>query len=215
MVDFVCQARRKGHRIDTINIGGGYCVSYTGEEVIGPQEYAGALESFLEKLNCRLIIEPGRYIAGNSGVLLTRVLYRKESEHGKVFVVCDAAMNDLIRPTFYDAFHRIWPARSENGMPAMMCAQDSAYEGVATELVDVVGPVCESGDFLAKDRALPPVGPGDLLVVFGAGAYGFTMSSNYNARPRAPEILVERRQARLIRRRETYQDLVAAEADLL
>jgi len=215
VVGFVQAMRARGHRLDTVNIGGGYCISYTGEEVIGPERYADALECFLEKLDCEVIIEPGRYISGNSGVLLTRVIYRKESQAGKVFLICDASMTELVRPTLYEAFHRIWPVECRGGMPEVIRPGDKEFEGFATEVVDVVGPVCESGDFLAQHRALPVLEEGSLLAVFGAGAYGFTMSSNYNARPRPPEVMVDGRQVKLIRRRETYGDLVALETDLV
>ncbi|MFO7956823.1 MAG: diaminopimelate decarboxylase [Candidatus Brocadiia bacterium] len=207
--------RQAGCRLDHVNIGGGYCVSYTGEDVIGPETYAEALDSYLEKLNCVVIIEPGRYIAGKSGVLLTRVIYRKENEYGKRFLVCDAAMNDLVRPTLYEAFHRIWPVRSPEGMPPVLKPGEKVPENLATETVDVVGPVCETGDFLALERPLPPVREGEVLAVFDAGAYGFTMSSNYNSRPRPPELLVEGETCRVIRRRETYADLVEPEKDYL
>ena len=215
LVDFVGRVREAGCEVDTINIGGGYCISHTGETVTQPAEYATAVRNFLEKLDCRVIIEPGRYITGNSGVLLTKVIYRKETSHGKVFLICDAGMNDLMRPTLYDAFHRIWPASSPHGMPSITRPEDTRYDGFDTETVDVVGPVCESGDYLAKGRAIPAVEAGTFLAVFSAGAYGFTMTSNYNARPRPPEILVEGNEARTIRRRETRDDLVAGEADLL
>jgi len=207
--------RRAGCRLDHVNIGGGYCISYTGEDVIGPETYAEALGSYLEKLNCVVIIEPGRYIAGRSGVLLTRVIHRKRNEYGKRFLVCDAAMNDFIRPTLYEAFHRIWPVRSAEGMPSVLKPGGKVPEDLVTETVDVVGPVCETGDFLAQDRPLPPVGEGDVLAVFDAGAYGFTMSSNYNSRPRPPELLVEGEACRVIRRRETYADLVEPEKNYL
>jgi len=207
------QLHEAGCCIDVINIGGGYCISYTGEKVPCADDYARALEVLLEKLGCEVIIEPGRYISGPSGVLLVRVLYRKESEHGKKFIICDAGMNDLVRPTLYEAFHRIWPVRSPGGMPEVMRPNERRYGGFDTELVDVVGPVCESGDFVAQDRPLPPVQEGDLLAVFDAGAYGFTMSSNYNARPRAAEVLVREGEAALARQRETYEDLLRGEQD--
>ena len=215
LVEFVTRVRTAGCDVDTINIGGGYCISHTGEKVTQPREYAAAVRNFLEKLDCQVIIEPGRYIAGNSGILLTKVIYRKESSHGKVFLICDAGMNDLMRPTLYDAFHRIWPVCSEGGVPEVTRPDDTRYDGFDTEKVDVVGPVCESGDYLAKDRTLPVMPAGRLLAVFSTGAYGSTMSSNYNARPRPPEILVDGQQARMVRRRETRDDLVAGEADLL
>jgi diaminopimelate decarboxylase len=204
-----------GCRMRLLNLGGGYCISYTGEPVIQPRDYAKALESYLERLECDVIIEPGRYIAGNSGVLLTRVIRRKESEYGRRFIICDAAMNDLVRPTLYDAFHRIWPVSSPQGMPPVMKEGQTEFEGFPTEVADVVGPVCETGDYLAQQRALPPMSGGDLLAVFSAGAYGFTMSSNYNSRPRPTEVLVEGGEDRLVRRRETYADLVTLEKDYL
>jgi diaminopimelate decarboxylase len=141
------------------------------------------------------MIEPGRSIAGPAGVLLTRVLYRKKNG-AKEFVIVDAAMNDLIRPALYHAHHEIVPLR-KNTLPPVTA--------------DVVGPICESGDFLARDRQVPNVMPGDFLAICTAGAYGFVQSSNYNSRPRAPEVLVEGGGYRLIRRRETYEDLIRGE----
>ncbi|MHC4591260.1 MAG: diaminopimelate decarboxylase [Planctomycetota bacterium] len=208
--------RGAGCPVECLNIGGGFCISYTGEQVTSAQEFAAAVESYLEKSACPvIIIEPGRYIAGNSAVLLTRAVYRKETGFGKRYLICDAAMNDLVRPTLYGAFHRIWPVRSARGMPDVVLPEQQGFDGIATEAVDIVGPVCESGDFLAKDRALPPVEAGELLAVFDVGAYGFTMSSNYNARPRAAEVLVDGKSSRLVRRRETYGDLVDLERELL
>jgi diaminopimelate decarboxylase len=153
-------------------------------------------------------MEPGRVIAGNAGVLVSRVLYTKQSGD-KRFLIQDAAMNDLIRPALYESFHKIWPVDVPPGFPA----PPDDFEGPIpnAEAWDVVGPVCESGDFLAKDRALPPLDRDDLLAVFSAGAYGMVMSSNYNTRPRAAEVLVDGKTARLVRRRETYEDLVAQE----
>jgi diaminopimelate decarboxylase len=148
-------------------------------------------------LGVTVLLEPGRSIVGNAGLLLTRVLYRKDTGT-KRFVVVDAAMNDLIRPALYGAHHDIRPV-------------DERRLGTATETVDVVGPICESGDFLAKDRTLPRVEEGDLLAVMSAGAYGFAMASNYNTRPRAAEVLVDSNRYTIVRRRETYEDLVAGE----
>jgi diaminopimelate decarboxylase len=208
--------RTAGCSVDSLNMGGGFCISYTGEGVATPQEYAAAARLHLEKSACPvIIIEPGRYIAGSSAVLVTRVIYRKETQFGKRFIICDAAMNDLVRPTLYGAFHRVWPVRSDGGMPQVMTAERAGYEGFATETADVVGPICESGDFLARDRALPRTEAGDLLAVFDAGAYGFAMSSNYNARPRAAEVLVDDGEFRLIRRRETYGDMTGPEEEFL
>ena len=157
------------------------------------------------------MLEPGRFIVGNAGILVSRVIYTKESG-GKHFVIQDAAMNDLIRPTLYDSFHRIWPvapAGRRAGAAGGLRGRHPRHDASS----DVVGPVCESGDFLAKDRRLPPLERGDLLATFSAGAYGMAMSSNYNSRPRAAEVLVDGRAHRLIRRRETYEDLVRPEIE--
>jgi diaminopimelate decarboxylase len=210
------QMREAGAPVDSLNMGGGFCISYTGQEVVGPREYAAAVDSRLEKSGCPvIIIEPGRYIAGSSAALLTRVVYRKEAVTGKRFLVCDAAMNDLIRPTLYGAFHRIWPVRSAEGMPEVITPAGDDPGGLTFETVDVVGPVCETGDFLARARALPRVEAGELLAVFDAGAYGFAMSSNYNARPRAAEALVDGAEGCLIRRRETFEDMIGPEREFL
>ena len=168
-----------------------------GEAPPTHEQYATVLMPMLRELEATILLEPGRSIVGNAGALLTRVLYRKETPDKK-FVVIDAAMNDLIRPSFYDAYHDIRPV-------------SEARTTAPTETADVVGPVCESGDFLAKDRALPRVEENDLLAVMSAGAYGFAMASNYNARPRAAEVLVEGSRYTIVRRRETYEDLVAGE----
>ena len=155
-------------------------------------------------------MEPGRFIVGNSGVLISRVIYTKETINGKKFVICDAAMNDLIRPALYDAFHRIWPVNTNIKMPEVENPDKSTVKR-GMELVDIVGPVCESSDTFATYRALPKVNEGDLMAIFSAGAYGFTMSSSYNSRPRPCEVLVDCGQFRIIRKRETYEDLVRGE----
>jgi diaminopimelate decarboxylase len=199
----------KGHRIEWFDLGGGFGVDYRHPGQARPvTEHAKVLVPLLKDKPYKIAIEPGRYISGNSGILLTRVLYRKTGGTRK-FVIVDAGMNDLIRPTLYDGYHHIWPVRPTPGNVER--ARESSFEPPDGEVVDVVGPVCESGDYLARDRVLPPVARGDLLSVFTAGAYGFAMSSNYNNRPRAAEVLVEGSRATLIRRRETLQDLVAAE----
>jgi diaminopimelate decarboxylase len=154
-----------------------------------------------------LILEPGRFIVGNAGVLISRVIFTKDSG-GKHFVIQDAAMNDLIRPTLYDSFHRIWP------VAGAAPPTDFEIENPGTVRTDVVGPVCETGDFLARDRFLPPLGRDGLLATFSAGAYGMAMSSNYNSRLRAAEVLVAGSTHRLIRRRETFADLVRTEIEL-
>jgi diaminopimelate decarboxylase len=210
--DLYGELRSAGLELDLVNLGGGYPMSYTGEAVPAPEEYAEAMAPLVDALECRLIIEPGRYISAPSGVFLTRVLYRKGREGGKRFLICDGGMNDLLRPTLYDAFHRVWPVAHPEGMPQVMRPEQDHLEGFATEPVDVVGPVCESGDFLARHRAMPPVQVGQVLAVFDAGAYGFTMSSNYNARPRPPEVLLREGNPLLARWRETYEDLLTGES---
>ena len=164
----------KAHSTDIryINIGGGLGITYSDEKPPKPQDLAAAIAPLVRNLNCTLIMEPGRNIVGNAGSLITRVLYTKQGE-AKRFVIVDAAMNDLIRPSLYGAYHEIRPLQQR-------------FVQAATHMVDVVGPVCESGDFLAKDRMLPEVSSGEFLAVMSAGAYGFVMSSNYNSRPRAP-----------------------------
>jgi diaminopimelate decarboxylase len=157
-------------------------------------------------------LEPGRFIVGNSGILVSRVIYIKDSG-GKHFIIQDGAMSDLIRPTLYDSFHRVWPVEPSTDVAAP--PEDFEIHNAGTIPTDVVGPVCESGDFLAKDRYLPAsLKRGDLLAVFSAGAYGMAMSSNYNGRRRAAEVLVDGTQTKLIRRRETFEDLVRAEEEV-
>ena len=193
----------EGFELHYLDLGGGLGIVYGNEEPPPPAEYAEALKQELRDLPCTLILEPGRVIAGNAGILVTRVLYVKSNppspgeKQGKNFVIVDAGMNDLIRPAFYQAYHRILPVRE--------------ISGKETIVADVVGPICESGDFLAKERPLPPISPGDLLAVFSAGAYGFVMSSNYNSRPRAAEVLVDGEHFFVVRKRETYEDLVRLE----
>jgi diaminopimelate decarboxylase len=207
---FVQKCKTFGVDIEYLNIGGGYCISYTGEKVIKPKDYAAKILPIVKKMQCRLILEPGRYIVGNSGILVTRVIYTKGALHRRKFVICDAAMNDLIRPALYDAFHRIWPVKTHITMPAVERPAKSVVKR-GMESVDVVGPVCESSDVFAAKRALPKVNEGDLLSIFSAGAYGFTMSSSYNTRPRACEVLVDKKQFQVIRKRETYEDLINGE----
>ncbi len=200
--------RAQGHEIDMLNLGGGYGADYETQTVPSAEQYAQGLVPLLKSRNLKLVLEPGKSICANAAILLTRVLYTKQGG-SKRFIIVDAGMNDLIRPSLYGAFHFIWPARVEPRFVPTARSQDLHLEG--NETVDIVGPICEGADFLAKDRAIPPVQRGDLLAVFTAGAYAFTMSSNYNARPRAPEVLVAGSQFKVIRRRETYEDLVAPE----
>ena len=206
----VQKCRNAGLDIEYLNIGGGYCISYTGEKVIQPRDYARKILPLVKEMQCNLIMEPGRFIVGNSGTLISQVIYTKETVHGKKFVICDAAMNDLIRPALYDAFHRIWPVNTNIKMPEVENPGKSTIKR-GMELVDIVGPVCETSDTFAINRALPGIQEGDLLAIFSAGAYGFTMSSTYNSRPRPCEVLVDGDKYHIIRKRETYEDLVRGE----
>ena len=208
LVQVIDRLREMGHPISWFNMGGGFGIGYRGSEARPVGEFAEAVVPAIKATGCRLAMEPGRVIAGNSGILVSRVLYTKQSGD-KRFLIQDAAMNDLIRPALYESFHRIWPVNVPAGLPAPPTDYEASIEG--TEPWDVVGPVCESGDFLAKDRALPPLDRGALLAVFSAGAYGMVMASNYNTRPRAAEILVDGAEAILARRRETLDDLIEQE----
>ena len=200
--------RGKGHTVEALDLGGGYGADYESDTVPSAADYAGGIVPLLKDKNLKLILEPGKSICANAGILLSRVLYLKQGG-AKKFVIVDAAMNDLLRPCLYDAFHFIWPVQVEQKFVPPRRAKELAVAD--TEQVDIVGPICESADFLAKDRHIPPVQQGDLIAVFTAGAYGFTMSSNYNARCRAAEVLVDGDKFTIIRRRETYEDLVAPE----
>jgi len=186
--------RRDGIALKYLDLGGGLGIPYQ-EEPPAPAEYAAALLGPLRELDLKIIIEPGRVLVGNAGILVTRVLYVKETDV-KRFVVVDGAMNDLIRPVLYEAFHEIRPVELVER---------------STQVADVVGPVCESGDFFARERELPAVQPGDLLAVMSAGAYGFVMASNYNSRPRAPEVIVDGERFHIVRERESFDDLVRGE----
>jgi diaminopimelate decarboxylase len=190
--------RKKGHRIDYLNIGGGLGIAYGKERPQTAGEFAKSIMPLVAGLNVSLIIEPGRFISGNSGILVTRVLYVKRS-YRKNFIIVDAAMNDLARPSLYGAFHEILPLRRR------------PVSKKARVKYDIVGPICESSDFFAKDRILPVFKEGDFLAVMGTGAYGFSMSSNYNARPRAAEIMVIDKGYDVVRRRERYEDLIRGE----
>ncbi|MFH1419878.1 MAG: diaminopimelate decarboxylase [Planctomycetota bacterium] len=200
--------RREGFDIDTLDIGGGFGAHYEAAEAPAAVRYAEAIVPLLQDRGLRIIMEPGRSIAANAGILVTSVLYVKQSGERK-FVIVDAGMNDLIRPALYEAYHFIWPASPGEAFVPDGRGENAAIGG--TTRVDVVGPVCESGDFFAKDRPLPPVKRSDLLAVFSTGAYGMAMASHYNSRPNPPEVLVEGESFRIIRRRETYDDLLAAE----
>lgn len=194
----VRQLRRGGIDLKAIDAGGGLGIDYHGgvfDATAKVNEYAAALERALGDFDGRLLIEPGRFVVAQAGALVARVLYVKRNGK-KTFVITDAAMNDLIRPALYQAHHEIVPVRRRAGK---------------ARVVDVVGPVCETGDFFARDRKMAPVEPGDLVAILDAGAYGMAQSSNYNTRPRAAEVLVQGGKARLIRRRETMADLLGPE----
>ncbi len=206
-IEVVEALRKDGHVIDWINLGGGFGISYRGNEGLPAEAYAKVIVPAVKAAKCRLALEPGRFVVGNSCVLVSKVVFTKR-EGGKLFVIQDGAMNDLIRPAMYDSFHRVWPVRPSVEMP-----ENVEGEIAGCEKTDVVGPICESSDYFAKDRYLPPMKRGDLFAIFSAGAYGTAMSSNYNSRPRAAEILVDGTNVSVIRRRETYADLVAHELD--
>jgi len=187
--------RDRGIQIRYLDLGGGLGIVYDQEVPPLPHEYAAAILRELDDVKCTLIFEPGRVIVGNAGILATKVLYTKRAP-AKNFVITDAAMNDLVRPSLYGAYHYIQQVTK---------TQREAL------IVDVVGPICESGDFLAKDRGLPALNSGEYLAVMSAGAYGFTMSSNYNSRRRAPEVLVKGDRYYVIRKRESWEDLIRPE----
>jgi diaminopimelate decarboxylase len=207
-VHLITELRKQGHPIAYLNMGGGFGISYRKQEALPAAAFAEVILPAVKAVGCKLVLEPGRFVVGNAGVLVSRVIFNKETG-GKRYVIQDAAMNDLIRPTLYDSFHRIWPVAPAAGLPTW--PEDCEAEIPGTRKQDVVGPVCESGDFLAKARNLPPLKRGDLLATFSAGAYGMAMSSNYNSRLRAAEVLVTGGTHRLIRRRETFADLTACE----
>jgi diaminopimelate decarboxylase len=197
LVPLVGALRRDGFDIRYLDIGGGLGIRYKDEGTPAPSAYADTLRPLLGDLGCTVLMEPGRLLVGNAGVLVTRVLYTKANQDKK-FLVVDGGMNDLIRPSLYNAYHAIVPVtRPANGQPETT--------------LDVVGPICESGDFLAKDRPMPACQPRDLLAVLSAGAYGFAMASNYNARPRVPEVMVNGQRFAVVRARETYEDLIRGE----
>jgi diaminopimelate decarboxylase len=200
VAELVSELRGDGHRIDYVDAGGGLGISYdkpSAQEFPAQIEaYARALAAPLRRLDVRLLLEPGRSIVGPAGVLLTSVVYKKAND-GKRFLVVDAAMNDLIRPALYNAYHAIVPVIQ--------------HDGAKIETADVVGPICETGDFFARDRELPAVNEGDLLAILDTGAYGMALASNYNTRPRATEVLVTGKSAKVIRRREKVSDLLRPE----
>ncbi|TNE57188.1 MAG: diaminopimelate decarboxylase [Alphaproteobacteria bacterium] len=197
VIDLVKDLRAQGHAITNVDLGGGLGINYKAgnEPPPHPEEYARMIETLMDGLQVRLLFEPGRMIVGNAGILVSRVIYRK-SGADKTFVIADAAMNDLVRPTLYDAHHDIIAVKDPGASQAI-------------ERVDVVGPVCESGDAFAKDRDLPPLEEGDLMAILSAGAYGAVQSNTYNSRLLVPEVLVDGREFAVIRQRPSYEDLLA------
>lgn len=187
--------RKEGMEIKYLDLGGGLGITYEDEEPPHPVEYAASILEEIKGFDCTLILEPGRVIVGNAGILVSKVLYTKENEE-KRFVIVDAGMNDLVRPSYYGSYHQILPVKKEPRQE---------------RVVDIVGPICESSDFLAKGRMIQELYPGDLIAVMSAGAYGFSMSTNYNSRPRVAEILVRDTEMFIIREREDYEDLVSRE----
>jgi diaminopimelate decarboxylase len=197
-----------GHSIEAIDLGGGFGADYVSGYGPAAADYAAGIVPLLKGRGLKLILEPGKSVSANAGILLTRVQYRKTGG-SKNFLIVDAGMNDLIRPPLYDAFHFIWPAAVDARHVPLEKRETMQMEGLET--VDIVGPICEGSDFFAKQRAIPPAQRGDLLAIFTTGAYGYTMASNYNARPMPPEVLVDGDTFDVIRRRQSYEDLVALE----
>jgi len=210
-LELIEHLRGRGFEITTLDIGGGFGADYEEGQSPLAADYAARIVPLLKDKGLEIILQPGRQICCNAGVLLTRVLYVKRGGE-RQFVIVDAAMNDLIRPALYEAKHFVYPVRLPPSSEPPQRRTDYAPPGGVK--VDIVGGICENADFLATDRVLPPVERGELLAVFSAGAYGFVMSSQYNSRPRAPEVLVESDSWRLVRRREMYEDLLAAEMDV-
>ena len=198
VLDLVHELKREDIPLEFIDLGGGLGIAYAGEERITGSAFAAALLEQVAETGLKLVVEPGRFIVGEAGVLLTRVIYVKEGG-GKRFVITDAGMNDLLRPSHYSGWHAVEPVEAQ---------------GRERGTVDIVGPICETGDFLALDRDMELPRPGELLAIHTVGAYGFSMSSQYNQRPRPAEVMVDGGTATLVRRRETFDDLVAAEVEL-
>jgi diaminopimelate decarboxylase len=212
-LSLIADVRAAGCEIEALDIGGGFAADYESAQSPLASDYAKQIVPLLRDFHQqggKVILEPGRTIAANAGILLTRVQYIKMGGTKK-FVIIDSGMHHLIRPTLYESFHFLWPTNVVPMHEPQHRKRDMEMPGLET--CDVVGPICESGDYLAKDRPLPQVARGDLLAVFAAGAYGMVMASHYNAMPKPVEVLVSDDQARIIRRRETYDDLIAAERD--
>jgi diaminopimelate decarboxylase len=193
--EMVATLRETGLNIEYLDLGGGLGITYNDEVPPHPDDYGKAVLEVVRDMGCTVLLEPGRVIVGNAGILVTKILFTKKNG-GKTFVIVDAGMNDLMRPSLYGSYHAIQP---------------ETLRGKGRCTADIVGPICESGDFLARDRDMPIVRPKDLLAIMSSGAYGFVLSSNYNSRPRAPEVLVRGKRIKVIRKRETFKDLVRGE----
>ncbi len=196
VIGFIAALRAEGIGLEYLDIGGGLGIIYKDEKPQTAQNFADAVLPYLEQTGLKIVMEPGRFIVGNAGIFVTKVLYLKDNGFKK-FLIVDGGMNDLIRPSLYNAYHEIVPVKKSRGKPVT---------------VDVVGPICESGDFFGKERVLPALKKGDLLAVMSAGAYGYVMSSNYNVRCRVPEILVKGKEFAVTKERETYEDLMRGES---
>ena len=196
MAELVHTLRAAGHTIDHLDLGGGLGIPYRGTNDIPPHpdEYAAMVKRTVGDLGCKLVFEPGRMICGNAGILVTKIIYAKPSQD-RTFLIADAAMNDLIRPTLYDAFHEIWPV-------------DQELKDIAPITGDLVGPVCESGDYIARDRELPDAKAGQMLAILSAGAYGAVQAGTYNTRLLVPEVMVKNDQYAVVRPRQTYEELI-------
>lgn len=197
LADLHARLNNIGIQIHTIDVGGGFGIVYKDEVPFTPIQFAAVLAPYAEKLKCNFVVEPGRFVVGNSGMLVTTVTYVKQTP-AKLFYICDAGMNDLIRPPLYSAYHEVVSVVQRADAPKVSA--------------DIVGPICESSDFFAKEREIESVTQGELLAIRSAGAYGFSMASNYNSRPRPAEVLVDGSTYSIIRKRESYEDLIRGEA---
>jgi diaminopimelate decarboxylase len=195
-LEVVTDLRKAGHQTNWVNLGGGFGLSYKGEEAPPASDYAKVILPYIKEAKCRLALEPGRSICGNAGVLIGKVIYTKR-EGGKRFIIQDAAMNDLVRPAMYDAYHELVPLLRDSARPSIKA--------------DLVGPICESGDCFAKDRVVQEVGEGEYVAFLSAGAYGYTMASRYNTRGMAAEVLVSGGRFELVNARESFETMTAGE----
>ena len=211
MLELAERVEHDGGTIDRLDIGGGFAADYETGRAPDAATYADAICPLLAdrvRRGTKIILEPGRAIAANAGILLLEVVVRKTSGR-KTFLVCDGGMNALLRPSHYDAFHFAWPTAVPPSLVPTIRTERPELDGL--EVVDIVGPICETGDFLARDRSFPPCDRGDLIAIFATGAYGMTMASRYNAMPLPAEVLVDGDVHRVIRRRETFEDLISHE----